>query len=156
MMRAATSIFLMLVMFLAACSYSSSEIYYASPVPGDTATVVLSTNLDNIDTVVISDSLLFKYRAEIENGELYFTSASVGPVTLYQHATDYDPDTLMGPFVLRDSFWIWSDPATDTGLYSLLFTVYYSSNTNSLGDELGIEADILKLEFDLLVEGGEK
>ena len=156
MMRATTSIFLMLAMFLAACSYSSSEIYYASPVPGDTATVVLSTNLDNIDTVVISDSLLFKYRAEIENGELYFTSASVGPTTLYQHATDYDPDTLMGPFVLRDSFWIWSNPATDTALYSLLFTVYYSSNTNSLGDKLGIEADILKLEFDLLVEGGEK
>lgn len=156
MMRASTSIFLMLAMFLAACSYSSSEIYYASPVPGDTATVVLSTNLDNIDTAVISDSLLFKYRAEIENGELYFTSASVGTTTLYQHATDYDPDTLMGPFVLRDSFWIWSNPATDTALYSLLFTVYYSSNTNSLGDKLGIEADILTMEFDLLVEGGEK
>ena len=156
MMRASTSIFLILAMFLAACSYSSSEIYYASPVPGDTATVVLSTNLDNIDTAVVSDSLLFKYRAEIEYGELYFTSASIGSTTLYQHATDYDPDTLMGPFVLRDSFWIWSDQATDTGLYSLLFTVYYSSNTNSLGDVLNIEADILKLEFDLLVEGGEQ
>ena len=156
MMRASISLFLLLAMFLAACSYSSSEIYYASPIPGDTATVVLSTNLDTIDTAVISDSLLFKYRAEIENGELYFTSAGIGNTILYQHSTDYDPDTIMGPFVLRDSFWIWSDPATDTGHYTLLFTVYYSTNTNSLGDELGIEADLLNLEFDLLVEGGEK
>ncbi len=155
-MRACISIFLILAMFLAACSYSSSEIYYANPVPGDTATVMLSTNLDTIDTVVISDSLLFKYRAEIENGELYFTSASIGTTTLYQYATDYDPDTVIGPYVLTDSFWIWSDPATDTGLYSLLFTLYYSSNTNSLGDQLGVEADILNLEFELFVEGGGK
>ena len=155
-MRAFLSSFLILAMILASCSYSNSDIYYVSPVPGDSATVVLTTNLDTIDPVVISDSLLFKYRAEIEDGELYFTSASIGPSTIYQYATDYDPDTVIGPYVLIDSFWIWSDPATDTGLYTLLFTVYYSSNTNSLADELGIEADILDLEFDLLVEGGEK
>lgn len=153
MMRAYISIFLILAMFLAACSYSSSEVYYANPVPGDTATVMLSTNLDTIDPVVISDSLLFKYRAEIENGELYFTRASIGTTTLYQYATDYDPDTIIGSFVLTDSFWIWSSPATDIGLYSLLFTLYYSSNTNSLGDQLGVEADILNLEFELFVEG---
>ena len=152
-MRAYISIFLILAMFLAACSYSSSEVYYANPVPGDTATVMLSTNLDTIDIVVISDSLLFKYRAEIENGELYFTRASIGNTTLYQYATDYDPDTIIGSFVLTDSFWIWSSPATDIGLYSLLFTLYYSSNTNSLGDQLGVEADILNLEFELFVEG---
>ncbi len=46
--------------------------------------------------------------------------------------------------------------ATDTGIYSMLFTLYYSSNTNSLGDKVGIEADILDLDFDLVVEGGNK
>ena len=155
-MRACISIFLILAMFLASCSYTNSEIYYAYPVPYDSATVVLSTNLDTIDPVIVSDSLLFKYRTEIENGELYFTSASIGSAIIYQYAADYDPDTIIGPYVLRDSFWIWSDRATDTALYTLLFTVYYSSNTNSLSDELGYEADILNQEFDLLVEGGGK
>ena len=156
MMRASISMFLILAIFLAACSYSNSEVYYASPVPGDTATVILSTNLDTIDTPVISDSLLFKFRAEITNGELYFSSASIESATLYQYATDYDPDTIIGSFVLTDSFWIWNNPATGPGLYTLLFTLYYSSNTNSLGDKLDIEADVLNLEFDLLVEGGGK
>lgn len=147
---------IVLACLLAACTYSDSDVYYANPIPGDTATLVVSTNLDTLDPVVIADSLLIKYRAEIENGKLYFTSASIDAITFYQYYTEYDPDTINGPYVLTDSFWIWSNPANDSGLYTLIFSAYYSSNTNSLGDKLGLEADLLNLEFDLFVEGGGK
>lgn len=145
-----------IVLLLAGCTYSNSEIYYATPIPGDSATVVVNTNFDTQDTVVISDSLLFKYSTEIEGGELYFISASISSLTLYQFALDYNPDTINGPYVVTDSFWIWSDIAADTAIYPLLFSTYYSSNTNSLGDKIGVEAKTLNLNFDLLLEGGNK
>ena len=156
MTRAFTSVFITLTMLMAGCTYSDSEYYYANPFPGDTATVTVSTNLDTIDVAVISDSLLFKFSAEIENGELYFANASISSLTLYQYLADYDPDTLTGPYVLTDSFWIRSDLAPDTEIYPLLLTIYYSSNTNSLGDRLGVEADVLNLDFNLLLQGGDK
>ena len=156
MKRALVSMLITLALLLAGCSYSNSEIYYAYPIPGDSATLVVTTNLDSLDRVVITDSLIFKYSAQIEGGALYFTQASIRSFTLYQYATNYDPDTITGPYVLTDSFWIFRDMATDTGIYSMLFTLYFSSNTNSLGDKVGIEADILNLDFDLVVEGGDK
>ncbi len=144
------------VLLLAGCTYSNSEVYYVTPIPGDSATVVVSTNLDTLDEIVISDSLLFKYRAEIVGGELYFITASISSLTLYQFIPDYNSDTINGPYVVTDSFWIWSNLAPDTAVYSLLFSTYYSSNTNSLGDKIGLEAKTLNLDFDLLLEGGDK
>ena len=146
----------MVMLAVAGCTYTDQEIYYVEPVPSDSAVIAVTTNLDTIEQVVITDSLMFRYRAEIEGGELYFAEASIGSLTLYQLATDYDPDTVTGPYITTDSFWIRSDIAPGTNLYSLQFSLYYSSNTNSLADQVGIEADILNLEFDLLLEGGDK
>ncbi len=146
----------MVMLAVAGCTYTDQEIYYVEPVPSDSAVIAVTTNLDTIEQVVITDSLMFRYRAEIEGGELYFAEASIGSLILYQLATDYDPDTVTGPYITTDSFWIRSDIAPDTNLYSLQFSLYYSSNTNSLADQVGIEADILNLEFDLLLEGGDK
>ena len=42
------------------CAYSDPNIYYATPVPDDSARVVVTTNLDDIDTAGIVDSLMFK------------------------------------------------------------------------------------------------
>lgn len=156
MKRVIISLFAGPLLLAMACTYSNSEFYYATPIAGDSATVVVSTNLDTIDPIIIKDSLLFKYRAEIDNGKLYLANASIFSYTLYQFYTEYDPDTLLAPYVLVDSFWIWSDLAADTGTYPMLLELYYSSNTNSLGDVLGFEADILQLNFDLKLEGGKK
>jgi len=138
------------------CTYSDPSIYYANPIPGDSASLVVSTNLDDMDTAVIVDSLMFKYEAEIEGGELYFLEASISNILLYQYYPEYNPDTLTGPYILVDSFWIPGELVADTGLSSMLFSLYYSSNTNSLADKVHIEAAILDLEFDLMVEGGKK
>lgn len=138
------------------CTYSDPNIYYATPVPGDSATVAVTTNLDDIDTAIIVDSLLFKYEVEIAGGDLYFLEATIGYFLLYQFLPEYDPDTITGGYILADSFWIPEVVIADTGLSSMIFTIYYSSNTNSLADKVNIEADILNLDFDLMVKGGEK
>lgn len=156
MRHAFISIFVVLAVLLAGCTYTNSEYYYANPIASDSAIVFVSTNLDTIDPIFVKDSLLFKYRAEIENGMLYLTNASIYSLNIYQFYTDYDPDTIPGPYVLVDSFWIHSDMAVDSGTYPMIFEVYYSSNTNSLGDILGVEADVLELNFDLKLKGGKK
>lgn len=141
---------------LSACTYTDDSIYYVEPIPGDSATVHVITNLDSIEQSVIADSLLFKYSVEIAGGELYFNEASINNLVLYQYATNYDPDTVIGPFVLTDSFWIQGDLPLGTGMNTLLFSVYYSSNTNSLADRVRREANILNLEFYMMLEGGNK
>lgn len=138
------------------CSYSDPDIYFADPIPGDSAIVVVSTNLDTMDRVVITDSLLFKYRAEITGGELYLTQARLEDQTLYLYVTDYDSDTIIGSYVLSDSFWIMQDLNLGTGINTLQFSIYYSSNTNSLADMMGVEASTLDLEYPIVLEGGDK
>jgi hypothetical protein len=145
----------MVTLLTPGCSYSDPNIYYATPVPDDSARVVVFTNLDDIDTAVIVDSLMFKYEVEIEGGELYFLEASISNFLLYQYRPNYNPDTISGPYFLVDSFWVPEEVAADSGLSSLIFSLYYSSNTNSLGDKVHVEADILNLDFDLMVEGGD-
>jgi len=140
----------------AGCSYSDSDIYFVDPIPGDSATVVVSTNLDTMDRVVVTDSLLFKYRAEITGGELYATQAIVENLAIYLNVTDYDPDTIIGSYVLSDSFWIMQDLDVGTGINTLQFSIYYSSNTNSLADMIGVEASTLDLEYPIVLEGGDK
>ena len=144
---------LLITLLTPGCSYSDPNIYYATPVPDDSARVVVFTNLDDIDTAVIVDSLMFKYEAEIEGGELYYLEASMSNILLYQYQPEYNPDTITGPYILVDSFWIPAEVAAETGLSSLLFSLYYSSNTNSLADKVQVEAAILNLNFDLMVEG---
>ncbi len=140
----------------AGCSYSDPDIYFVDPIPSDSATVVVSTNLDTMDRVVVTDSLLFKYRAEITGGELYFTQAIVEDLALYLYVTDYDPDTIIGSYVLSDSFWIMQDLDVETGINTLQFSIYYSSNTNSLADMMSVETSTLDLEYPIVLEGGDK
>ena len=147
---------LLITLLTPGCEYSDPNFYFAIPVPDDSARVVVATNLDDIDTAVIVDSLMFKYEAEIEGGELYLLEASISNILFYQYQPDYNPDTITGPYSLVDSFWIPGEVAAETGLSSLLFSLYYSSNTNSLADKVNIEAAILNLNFDLIVEGGEQ
>lgn len=144
----------LLTLAVAGCSYTDSDIYYAEPIPSDSARVKVITNLDTIDNAEIIDSLLFKYSAEIEGGELYATQAKVDGQSLYLYYSNYDPDTLTGPYILSDSFWIMQDLQASPRINTLDFSIYYSSNTNSLADVIGVEAHVLELEYTITLEGG--
>lgn len=138
------------------CSYSDPGVYYVEPVPGDSVTVVMSSSLDTVDVAEISDSLLFTFRAEIEGGMFYAAKASVENQFIYEYYANYDPDTISGPYVLSDSFWIMQDHDVGAGISSMLFEIYHSANTNSLADIVRVEAGIFELEYDILLEGGDK
>ena len=146
----------LLTLAVAGCSYTDSDIYYAEPIPGDSARVEVITNLDTIDNAEIIDSLLFKYSAEIEGGELYATQAKIEGQSLYIFYTDYNPDTLTAPYILSDSFWIMQDMQMGPRKNTLEFSIYYSSNTNSLADVIGTEAHVLELEYAITMGGGTK
>lgn len=154
-MKTATAILLtaLLIMAIEGCSYSDPEIYYFDPIQGDSATVVLITNLDTLDEVVLTDSLMICYTAQIEGGKLYFIEASLESLLLYEYTSSYDPDTLTGPYVLKDSFWIPDNLPIPPGMISLLFSLYYSSNTNSLADLFEIEAHSSEFEFSINLGG---
>jgi len=75
---------------------------------------------------------------------------------IYLAYTAHSSDTISGSFIVSDSFWIRQDQLADTGVSTLGFNVYYSANTNSLADIVGLEAEILELEFKLSQEGAQK
>jgi hypothetical protein len=154
-MKTFPGLILIFLLVLASCSYSDPEMYYAEPVPGDSTSVVLTTSLDTVEDAVVIDSLLFSFRAEVEGGKLYFTEASMGNISLYQNDANYDPDTLTESYVLADSFWLSRLIPVPQGENSMFLTLYYSSNTNSLADKVGLEAFTIEEEY-IINMGGVK
>jgi len=140
-------IFPVLLMGLTGCIYTNNDVYTADPVAGVPATVNLITNLDPDNPNPYVDSLQVIYEFTIENGELYFVEALIEQYSFYELRTDYDPDTVEGPYIQSDTIWLHVNVPPDSGIYSMYLTYFYSPNTNSLGDILGIEADVLDVEY---------
>ncbi len=136
------------------CSYSTSDIYLVEPLAGQPTLIQVTTNLDTLIDPVVFDSLLVIYECQIDQGELYYVESGMENYWMYDLTPDYDPDTLTEPFVVVDSFWLQASLPVDAGSHTLIISFYYSSNTNSLGDVLGVEADILDLEYSIRMEGG--
>ena len=129
------------------CIYTSNDLYTVTPSPGIPATVNVTTNLDTINSNPYVDSLLVSYEISVEGGQLYFVESLIETYSVYEYWPDYDPDTLSGPYILADSFWLNVGVPADSGTYTLYIDFFYSSNSNSLGDILGFEADVLTREF---------
>jgi hypothetical protein len=140
--------------FMIACSYSNTDIYFVDPEPGEPAIIFATSNLDTMVDPTVTDSLLIIYKVEIDHAELYYVEGGMENYRVYGLTPVYDPDTLVGPFVVTDSFWLQGTLPVEPGAKSLFLSFYYSSNTNSLGDILGVEVDILDLEYTVHMEGG--
>ncbi len=124
-----------IVTIVNACMYSNDGVYTVDPVPDDPPVVWATTNLDSIDNPVVYDSLEVVYDISIQNGKLYILDVLVG------NAPVYEADTTMG------SFWIYSYDAEVPGIDTLRMNIYYSSNTNSLADVVGLEAQNIGLKY---------
>ena len=124
-----------IVCLINACSYSDDGLYRVDPVHDDPPLVWASTNLDSMENPVITDSLEVEYDISIQNGELYVLDVAVGNKSFYQS------DSTNG------SFWIYAYDSELPGIDTLRMNFYYSSNTNSLADKLGIEARDLGLKY---------
>lgn len=117
------------------CFYSDSELYRVDPIPDDPPVFSLSTNLDTLYHPAVNDSLQVSYQVEIEGGELYYLYAVIANTAVY------DSDTTRG------SFWIYPKLATDSGVDTLYIDLYYSTNSNSLADQVGYEAILETMKF---------
>jgi len=124
------------------CFYSDSELYRVDPVPGNPPVFSMITNLDTLYHPAVNDSLHVSYQVEIENGDFYYMYAVIANTAVY------DSDTTRG------SFWIYPELATDSGEDTLYIDLYYSTNSNSLADQVGYEAtlEIIKFAVDFNLE----
>jgi hypothetical protein len=133
-----------IVCLISGCIYSDDGIYRVDPVADDPPLVLASTNLDSIENPVVIDSLEVVYDISIQNGELYILDVTLGNESLYQSDTTYG------------SFWIYAHDSELPGIDTLRMNIYYSSNTNSLGDLLGFEARELNLKYAIDFKGNIK
>ena len=133
-----------IVCLINGCIYSDDGIYRVDPVADDPPLVLASTNLDSIENPVVIDSLEVVYDISIQNGELYILDVTLGNQFLYES------DTTQG------SFWIYASDSEIPGIDTLRMNIYYSSNTNSLGDILAVEARDLNLNYAIDFKGSIK
>ncbi len=133
-----------IVCLINGCIYSDEGVYYVDPVADDPPLILASTNLDSIENPVVSDSLEVVYDISIQDGKLYLLDVILGNQFLYES------DTTQG------SFWIYASDSELPGIDTLRMNIYYSSNTNSLGDILDVEARELDLKYAIEFKGTNK
>ncbi len=126
---------------LSSCIYSNYGDNFVVPDPGDPPTINAETNLDTMGwDIILTDSLEVTYSIQIDNGEVYQVLAFLSYLQLYES------DSLNGGFWIHDEMW------EVAGVDTLTIYIYYSTNSNSLGDIVGVEANLLNLKFPILYE----
>ena len=125
-----------------ACTYSESDLYLADPVPGEPPVFTAITNLDTIDTPVVTDSLEVIYEVEIENGNFYQIEAYLLDQVLY------NSDTTNG------AFWLTPHLVEQPGIDTLFIYFFYSTNSNSLADRFELEYNVTELRYPINFEEG--
>ena len=134
-----------IVAMIGACTYSESGIYHVDPVPGEVPIISVSTNLDTIDNVIVTDSLEVAYNVEIENGDFYLVEAYLA------NQLAYYSDTTHG------AFWISWELVGEPGIDTLSFYFLYSTNSNSLAEIVGVEYNLIQLDYEINFDpGGER
>lgn len=126
---------------LSACIYTNYDTYYVVPEPDDPPVISMTTNLDTLENPLVVDSLEVSYEIVIENGEIYLVEALLSELPVYK-------DT-----VAAGAFWLLAEMWGEVGVDTLRIYVYYSTNTNSLGDIVGVEANVLNMEFPVTYDG---
>jgi hypothetical protein len=134
-----TALFLL---WLPACFYSDSEMYYVEPLAADPPVISVSTNLDSLFNPPVNDSLEVEYLVDISGGELYYVYAEIANSMVFESDST------------RGIFWVTPYMADSAGIDTLHMQFYYSSNTNSLADKLGYEALVKYLDFALDFNAG--
>ncbi len=115
-------ILLLLLLSFRSCYYVDSELYVVDVDPEFTPQVQISSNLDGLDSIPVTDSLLFSYSIEIDTGQLFVADIYIGNAHLYRSDT------------ISDSIWIYKNYVNSSGDHDLTLIAYYKSFTGSLAD----------------------
>lgn len=127
---------------ICSCTYSDSGIFFVTPVPGDPPEIWVTTNLDSIPNPTVVDSLEVIYDVEIINGDFYQLEA------YFLNELVFNSDSTNGSFWIDSTFV--QSPEVDT--LSLYF--FFSTNSNSLANIVGLEYDYVSLDFPINYEQG--
>lgn len=126
-MRRILPLFLFLMLFTGSCYYMDTETYRVEVESTYNPFVQITSNLDDVDSIFVADSFLFKYEIEIDTGRLFFADLFIGNYQIYRSDT------------LRDSLWIYPYYIEMDGDYVLTLAAYYKSYSESLADRLNAE-----------------
>jgi hypothetical protein len=124
-------IILLLLLSFKSCFYTDYERHSVDVVPEITPKVQISSNLDGLDSIIVTDSLLFSYSIAIDTGKLFLADVYLGSSLVHRSDT------------ISDSLWFYKDYITIGGDYDLTLRAYYQSYSGSLADILGAEFLIL-------------
>mgnify|MGYP006284746063 CR=1 FL=1 len=89
--------------------------------------VTIETNMDELDSLVISDSTIFSYTISVDTGMLYFSELYVDK-TIFSSS-----DTAVS------NVWLHPGLVDTTGDHTITLLAYYKSLTGSLADNLNAE-----------------
>ncbi len=122
-----TTISLLILLILSACDYSSDEIYFVEVDLSDLPELEISSSLDTMESVLITDSLLFEYEISIDTGKIFYTQIF------------FDESFIFASDSLANSVWINPDTSYNDGHYDIYMEVIYKSSTGSLADRINAE-----------------
>jgi len=131
-----------MALWLGSCYYTDRDIYFVEPVPGDPPALTVATSLDTLSEPEVVDSMEIRYEVAVENGEFFLLQAYVGNVLLF--ASDS----------VENNFWLFTADVPYPGLDTLYMDFYYSTNSNSLADIVGAEANISHLAYGITFSEG--
>lgn len=126
-MRKSLFVFAFLMVLTTSCFYVESEIYPTDIVSDYNPTITFSSNIDTINDLSVTDSLLFRYTVAIDTGTLYFSDLYLGNLQLMRSDTT------------SDSIWILPDYVAENGDYDLTLVSYFKSFSGSLADIMNAE-----------------
>jgi len=120
-------VILLLLLSFRSCYYTDYENHIVDVIPEFTPQIQISSNLDGLNSILVSDSLLFRYSIEIDTGQLLLADVYLGNSLLYRSDT------------IADSLWVYMDYVNFYGDYDLTLRAYYQSFSGSLADIIGVE-----------------
>ncbi len=136
-------VFAFVILFFTSCYYSSDEFYFVDIPSTELPEIVLSTNFDTLETIIIRDSILFEYEVSIDTGRLYITRIFLSE--FYIFASDS----------IRDSLWINPTYLTEDGQYEMNMELIYKTTSGSLSDRIDAEYAKLDTSWNVILNRGE-
>ena len=120
-------VLLLLLLTAKSCFYLDNGEYFVEIESDYNPTVTITSTFDSIDSIMIVDSLLFKYEIMIDTGSLFFADLYLDNFQLYRSGRR------------TDSIWFQPYFVNYGQSYDISLLAYYKTYTGSLADIMDAE-----------------
>ena len=126
-MKKLSIILILFILALSSCYYMDLNPNNVEVISSYSPTVNITSNLDQVDTIRLIDSLFFSYTIDIDTGKLFFADLYLGSYQLLRSGA------------VADSFWMYFTNNNPPGEYELILSAYYKTYSGSLADKYNSE-----------------